>query len=123
MMKWVYRGIPIPLGAIDNKRSLVSLDNLLDLIIYCIKHQKAAGQVFLASDGVDLSTTELLQALGVALGKPARLLLVPMSWLNFAFSLIGEKHIAQRLLGSLQVCINKNKQVLDCAPPVSIADG
>ena len=122
MMKWVKRGVPLPLGAVHNKRSLVALDNLVDLILTCAAHPAAVNQVFLASDGNDLSTTQMLGQLGVALDKPARLLPVPMSWLNLAFILLGKKSFSQRLCGSLQVDIAKNQQLLGWAPPVSVEE-
>ncbi len=74
MMRWLRRGIPLPLGAIHNQRSLVALDNLVDLIITCVTHPAAAGQIFLVSDGEDVSTTELLRRMGQAMGHPARLI-------------------------------------------------
>lgn len=122
MMKWVNRGVPLPLGAIHNKRSLVALDNLVDLLLTCVEHPAAVNQVFLASDGKDLSTTEMLQELGVSLDKPARLLPVTMTWLNLVFTLIGKRAFSQRLCGSLQVDIKKNWQLLGWRPPVSVED-
>ena len=122
MMKWVSRGVPLPLGAIHNKRSLVALDNLVDLILTCVEHPAAVNQVFLASDGDDLSTTQMLQQLGIVLDKPARLLPVPMSLLNAVFTLLGKENFTQRLCGSLQVDISKNKQLLGWTPPVSVED-
>ena len=122
MMKWVNRGVPLPLGAIYNKRSLVALDNLVDLILTCVAHPSAVNQVFLASDGKDLSTTEMLQELGVSLNKPARLLPVTMTWLNLVFTLLGKRDFNQRLCGSLQVDIKKNRELLGWRPPVSVED-
>ena len=69
MMEWVNRGIPLPFGAVNNKRSFVFVDNLADLIILTAIHPKAGGQVFLVSDGEDISTTELLQRMAQALGR------------------------------------------------------
>jgi nucleoside-diphosphate-sugar epimerase len=89
MMRWIIRGVPLPLGAIHNKRSLVSLDNLVDMIITCIKHPAAANQTFLAGDGDDLSTTELLRLMGDALGKPARLIPIPASFITLIASMVG----------------------------------
>jgi UDP-glucose 4-epimerase len=120
MMKWLSKGIPLPLGAIDNKRSLVALDNLVDLILTCVDHPAAANQVFLASDGEDLSTSELLRRMGRALGKPARLVPVPAWLLSVAASLLGKKDIAQRLCGSLQVDIGKTRRLLDWHPVVTV---
>lgn len=120
MMKWLYKGVPLPLGAIHNKRSLVSLDNLVDLIVTCIDHPRAANQTFLVSDGEDLSTTELLQRMSRALGKRPRLLPVPAWMLETAAKVVGKQSIAQRLCGSLQVDISYTRERLGWTPPVSV---
>lgn len=123
MAKLVAKDIPLPLGAIHNKRSLVALDNLVDLIITCIDHPAAANQIFLAGDGEDISTTQLLRGVANAMGKPARLIPIPASWLMVAATLLGKKAVAQRLLGSLQVDISKAQQLLGWTPPLSVAEG
>jgi len=123
MIKMIEKRVPLPLGAIYNKRSLVGLDNLLDLIVTCIDHPAAANQVFLAGDGEDLSTTELLRWLGMALGKPARLIPLPESLLTFLASCMGKKSVIQRLCGSLQVDISKEWEVLGWVPPITVAEG
>lgn len=124
LVQWLARDIPLPLGAIhNNKRSLVALDNLVDLLITCVDHPAAANQTFLVSDGEDLSTTELLRRLGQAMGKPARLLPVPVSMLQWGAAMIGKKDVAQKLLGSLQVDISATCNTLDWHPPVSVDEG
>ncbi|MEN2509151.1 SDR family oxidoreductase [Stutzerimonas stutzeri] len=123
MIKLVGKGVPLPLGAIHNKRSLVGIDNLVDLIIHCIDHPAAANQIFLAGDGEDLSTTELLRGVGKAMGKPARLIPVPVGFLYFGAILLGKKAMAQRLLGSLQVDISKTCELLDWKPPYTVEEG
>lgn len=124
LLRWVARGFPLPLGAVTaNRRSLVGLDNLVDLILTCVDHPKAANQTFLVSDGEDLSTTELLQRMGKAMNRPARLLPVPVSLLTFAARLLGKKAVAQRLLGSLQVDISKTCELLGWKPPVPVDEG
>ncbi|MTJ00712.1 MAG: SDR family oxidoreductase [Marinobacter adhaerens] len=123
MQRLVARGLPLPLGAIHNKRSLVALDNLIDLIITCVDHPAAANQVFLAGDGEDLSTSELLRRVGKAMGQPARLLPVPACLLQLGALILGKKAMAQRLLGSLQVDISKTREVLGWEPPVSVDEG
>jgi len=120
MMRCLDKGIPLPLGAIHNKRSFVALDNLLDLIVTCIHHPAAANQIFLAGDGEDLSTTELLQRMSAALGKKAWLMPVPSLLLEWGSSLLGKQALAQRLCGSLQVDISKARDLLDWKPPVSV---
>lgn len=121
MMRWLHRGIPLPFGAIHNRRSLVSLDNLVDLIVTCIDHPAAANETFLVSDGEDLSTTELLHRMGAALGVPARLLPVPAWLLVAGATVLGRKSLSQRLCGSLQVDITKTRELLKWEPPVSVA--
>lgn len=123
MINLVEKGLPLPLGAIHNKRSLVALDNLVDLIITCIDHPAAANQVFLAGDGQDVSTTELLRGVGQAMGRPARLIPVPAGMLMFGAGLLGKKAVAQRLLGSLQVDISKARNLLGWEPPLSVEEG
>jgi nucleoside-diphosphate-sugar epimerase len=120
MMSWLTKGVPLPLGAIPNKRSLVALDNLVDLIITCIDHPAAANQTFLVSDGEDLSTSELLRRMGTALDTPARLIPVPASMLQMGARLIGKSGVAQRLCGSLQVDITKTRALLGWSPVVSV---
>ncbi|QLF94497.1 SDR family oxidoreductase [Pseudomonas sp. ABC1] len=123
MIKLVEKGLPLPFGAIYNKRSLVGIDNLVDLIIRCIDHPAAANQVFLAGDGEDLSTSELLRGVGLAMGKPARLIPVPAGLLHFGATLLGKGAIAQRLLGSLQVDISKACELLEWKPPYTVQEG
>ena len=120
MMRWLNKGVPLPFGAIYNKRSLVALDNLVDLIVTCIDHPAAANQVFLVSDGEDLSTTELLSKMAAALGKPARLLPLPSRLLEVGAAMLGKQALAQRLCGSLQVDISKTRELLGWSPPVSV---
>jgi len=123
MMRVVKKGFPLPLGAVHNKRSLVALDNLVDLIITCIDHPAAANQVFLAGDGEDLSTTEFLRGVAKAVGVLSRLIPVPAAVLMFGASLLGKKEMAQRLLGSLQVDISKARDLLGWTPPLSVEEG
>ena len=122
-MRWLKRGIPLPLGAIHNQRSLVALDNLVDLIVTCITHPAAANQTFLVSDGEDVSSTELLRRMGRAMGCPARLVPVPSTWLKLAATLVGKQDMAQRLWSSLQVDIAKTRDLLGWRPPLSLDQG
>lgn len=124
LVDWVRRGLPLPLGGgTHNRRSLVGLDNLVDLILVCTEHPKAANQTFLVSDGEDLSTTELLSKIGKALKRPARLFWVPAGLIVFMAEMVGKKEISQRLLGSLQVDINKTLELLDWKPSVQVDEG
>jgi UDP-glucose 4-epimerase len=120
LLRWVNRRIPLPLGAIKNKRSFIFLDNLVDMIICCIEHPNAVNQVFLVSDDEDLSTTELLKKMGSALNKSTLLLPIPMYFLNTAARIVGKSKVTQQLLGSLQVDIEKTKTLLNWKPPYSV---
>ena len=120
MMRWLKKGVPLPFGAIMNRRSLVAVDNLVDLLVVCIMHPAAAGQRFLVSDGEDLSTTELLDRLSTALDKPARLLPIPQSWLEGIFTVAGLGSLNQRLCGSLQVNMDKTIELLEWTPPLTV---
>lgn len=119
----IYRSVPLPLGAVKNRRSLVSIDNLISLITHCISHPQAANQVFLVSDDRDLSTTDLLRIIAEAMNKPVRLLPIPEKILSYAAKLSGKSDISQRLLGNLQVDLNKTKSLLDWQPVITPEEG
>jgi nucleoside-diphosphate-sugar epimerase len=121
LIRWVLRGLPLPLGGVtDNRRSLVGLDNLVDLILICADHPNAANQIFLVSDGEDLSTAELLKRIGRATQRSVRLLCVPPCVIALLANLLGKKLISQRLLGSLQVDINKTRELLGWKPSLTV---
>lgn len=124
MMRWLVRGVPLPLAAVtQNRRSLVALDNLVDLIMTCLNHPAAANQTFLVSDGEDLSTAQLLKRMGAAMGQPARLFYMPPALLKLGATLFNKPGIYQRLCGSLQLDIAKTRHLLDWTPPVSVDEG
>jgi len=123
LMRAVQSGWPLPLGAIRNQRSLVALDNLVDLIVTCVSHSGAANQTFLVSDGRDLSTKDLL--CGLAHAADVRLLLIPVPvWVIWAgATVLGIRGTASRLCNSLQVDISKTRNLLGWTPPVSVDEG
>ena len=123
LMRWVEKGVPVPLGATYNKRSLVAVDHRVNLIITCIDHPAAANQIFLAGAGQDLSATELLRGVARAMGEPARLIPVPSSLFMLGTTLLGKKAVALRFLGSLQVDISKVRNLVGWVPPVSVEEG
>jgi len=123
LMRAVQRGWPLPLGVVHNQRSLVVLDNLVDFIVTCITHPQAANQIFLVSDGQDLSTTDLVRGMAQAAGVPARLLPVPVWALQAGATLLGKGDAVQRLCGNLQVDISKARGLLGWVPPVSVEEG
>ncbi|MDD1529831.1 NAD-dependent dehydratase [Bradyrhizobium sp. WBOS7] len=122
MMRWLRRGVPLPLGSIENRRSLIGVGNMVDLICACLRHPAAAGEVFMASDGEDLSTPELLRRLAMALDTKARLLPIPVSLLEGAAALVGQRALAQRLCFSLCVDSQKARKILGWRPPFSVDD-
>jgi len=123
LMRAVQRGIPLPLGAVHNQRSLVALDNLVDFIITCTTHPAAANQTFLISDGRDLSTTELVRGMAQASGVPARLLPVPVPILRLAARIFGKTDAIDRLCGNLQIDSSKARNLLGWVPPLSVEEG
>jgi len=116
----VRRGLPLPLGSIDNQRSLVGLGNLVDLIATCLVHPGAANQAFLVSDGEDLSTPDLVRRMAAVLGQKARLVPVPESLLMLVASGLGRREDVRRLVGSLTVDITKARELLGWEPPNSV---
>lgn len=123
IMKLAAKNLPLPLGAIHNKRSLVALDNLVDLIVSCIDHPNAGNEIFLVSDDQDVSTTELLSKMVVAVGKTPKLVRVPMRLIQLGAILLGKKAVADRICGNLQVDISYTKKVLSWSPPITLEQG
>ncbi|MCG9095339.1 UDP-glucose 4-epimerase family protein [Laribacter hongkongensis] len=124
MMRWLARDVPLPLAAVtNNRRSLVALDNLVDLIVTCLNHPAAANQTFLVSDDEDLSTADLLKRMGAAMEHPARLFHLPPALLKLGATVLNKPGIYQRLCGSLQLDITKTRQLLGWTPPVSVDEG
>ena len=103
LMRALVRGIPLPLGAIHNRRSLVALDNMVDLIVTCIEHPAAANETFLVRDGEDLSTTELIRRLARAMCRPARLIPMPTTVLMAGATLLGKREVVRRLCGNYKL--------------------
>ena len=123
LIQWVRAGIPMPLGAVHNKRSMVALENLVAFTALCAnfaESPKAAGEVFLVSDGDDVSTTELLQKVARAYACKARLLPVPTWFLSHAVRLLGRSATAERLLGSLTLDGSKAYELLGWQPSVTM---
>lgn len=120
LMQAVRRGVPLPFGAVNNRRSLIARDNLVDFIVTCVDEQAAANQTFLVSDGQDLSTPDLIRRIAHAMGRRARLFPVPVAFMKFGGAAIGRRAMFDRLLGSLQLDITKARSLLAWSPPVSL---
>jgi nucleoside-diphosphate-sugar epimerase len=120
LIQWMDKGLPLPLASINNRRSQIALDNLIDFLAMCIHHPAAAGQIFLISDGQDLSTPELLRRIACLLGRPARLWPVPPTLLRIAAQATGKRAEFDRLGGSLQVDVSYAREQLAWRPQTSI---
>ena len=120
LMRAVRRGTPLPFGAIDNRRSLVSSDNLADFIATCVEHPSAANQTFLVSDGEPLSTPELVRRIAAAMRRPARLVPIPPKWLVLVGACTGRRAAVHRLCSSMEVDISKTRTMLGWTPPLPV---
>ena len=123
LIYWVNMGIPLPFGSIQNKRSLIAVENLINLITICIDHPGAANQLFVVCDGDDLSTTELLNHIANSLNIRSRLLPVPPKLLVTGLKLLGKGGHARQLCCSLQIDHSKAQDLLGWTPPVTVAEG
>jgi nucleoside-diphosphate-sugar epimerase len=123
LLKIVDRGIPLPLAGINNRRSLIFLDNLVDAIIHCIGHIKVAGHIFLISDGENVSTPELIRKIASALGKPVRLFYIPHFLMRMAGKFIGKSAAIERLFGSLTIDSTKIRKEIGWKPPYTMEYG
>lgn len=123
LVRAVARAWPLPLGSINNQRSFVGVDNLVDFICTCLQHPQAANETFLVSDGEDVSTPELIRRLAAAMQRPARLIPVPVVALRAVAGMLGRREAVQALCGSLQVDIGKARQMLGWVPTVTLEEG
>jgi nucleoside-diphosphate-sugar epimerase len=123
LIRLVNTGLPLPLSNIRNKRSYISIDNLVNLVLLCIIHPSAKNQLFLASDGHDFSICELVTRIAEGMGKTAKLFSVPTPFLRVLAKSIGREQMINRLIGSLQVDISHTQEVLSWMPPITIDEG
>ena len=123
LIKFVKSGIPLPLSLVKNQRSMIGIDNLVDLLIRCIDHPEATGKTFLASDGEDLSTPELIKLIALSMGRKAKLFPLPIFMLKFLSSVLGRSEEINRLVGSLRIDNSYTKQILNWDPPLSVEEG
>ena len=123
LIKIVKLGIPLPLSLVENQRSMIGIDNVVDLLIQCIDHPEAIGKTFLASDGEDLSTPELIKLIASSMGRKANLFPFPISILKFIGSIFGRREEINRLVGSLRIDDSYTKEILNWTPPISVEEG
>ena len=118
LLKLVRSGLPLPFGRVNNSRSMIALENLVDFVATCIDHPAAANQIFLASDGVDFSTGQIIGLLARGMGRDVALIPFPVSLLSVSAKLLGKQGVYTQLCGSLQIDSSKARQLLGWAPPV-----
>jgi nucleoside-diphosphate-sugar epimerase len=120
LLRLVRAGVPLPLASVNNCRSFISLDNLVDLVVTCLEHRRAAGEVFLAADGGDLSTPELIRRIARSMDKGDRLFPFPPALLDLGSRVIGKRGVCERLCGSLTVDATKARRELGWRPVSSV---
>jgi nucleoside-diphosphate-sugar epimerase len=123
LLRAVDKGIPLPLARVNNRRSLVGVRNLTDMLERCISHPLAAGQVFFVSDESDISTPDLIRAMAAAIHRPVRLIPAPLWPLKLGARLVGKRESFMRLCQSLTVSTTKAREVLKWAPHDSLSNG
>ncbi len=123
LLRVVERGWPLPFGSLRNRRSMIGLGNLVDVIARCVTHPAAAQQTFMVADGEDLSTPELIRLLAAGLGRPARLLRFPPGLLLATARLLGKQETLRRLCGSLQLDCRKLRERLEWRAPIPVEEG
>ena len=119
LVKLVQKGVPLPLAGVVNRRSLVAVDNLIDLVLRCVHHPEAKG-IFLVSDGDDLSTPQLIRKIAAASGVPARLFRLPEILLRTLFGAIGRGAEYRKLVSNLQLDISATRRTLQWSPPLTV---
>jgi nucleoside-diphosphate-sugar epimerase len=123
LLQWVDKGLPLPLASVQNRRSLVSINNLIDFICCCLVHPTAGGQTYFVSDGSDLSTPDLLKNIASAMGKSPRLFSCPLAILRLFGGLVGYSAEFNRLCSSLRINIDKADKELGWQPPYAVSQG
>lgn len=123
LLDLISRGIPLPLGSIKNRRSLVCVANLADAIVSCIDAPEAAGATYMVSDGENISTPMLIRKLAAAMNRTSRLLPCPPALISLAARLIGKSAIASRLTGSLTVDSSRIRRELGWQPRYTLDQG
>lgn len=123
LLKLIRSGLPLPLGLVGNRRSLIYRENLVDSLIACVREPRAVGQTYLVSDGEDLSTPDLIRRIARVMGRSVRLWPVPVLLLRWGGSLLGQRGAVERLTGSLQIDSFKIRRELGWSPPWSVDDG
>lgn len=125
LVRWIRKGVPLPFGAVHNQRSVIALDNLVDFILLCADRERspnAANEVFLVSDGDDISTSVLLREVAKAQGRTARLISVPVAIMKTGAHLLGKGAMANSLFGNLQIDSSKARELLGWRPVITMEE-
>jgi nucleoside-diphosphate-sugar epimerase len=123
LIRFIERGVPLPLASVANRRAFIFLDNLLDLIVTALDHPAAAGGTFLLRDADEVSTPALIRVIAQALEREAQLFPFPPTLLRLAAQLVGKAAVADRLLASLRIDDSLTREKLGWAPRVSLEQG
>lgn len=123
LIKLIKIGVPLPFALIKNQRSMIGIDNLIDLLIKCIENPKAAGKTFLVSDGQDISTPDLINSISISIGRSSRLIPVPISLLQVLGKLFKRQNEIEKLIGSLQIDSSYVREILNWTPKINIKEG
>jgi nucleoside-diphosphate-sugar epimerase len=117
--KFIRYGIPLPFGSIDNKRSLVAIENIVSFITVCIEHQRAENGLFLVSDDDDLSTLEIVKLVGKLIGKKSKTVKLPLKLLWCILTILGKRKATVSLMSDLQIDVDRSRELLEWSPPFS----
>lgn len=123
LLQLVQRGVPLPFANARNRRSLVALDNVVDLLVQCVRDARALGEAFLVSDGQDVSTADLIQKLGALVGRSPRLFSLPVPAVRWVASMVGRSELAARVYDSFQLDTSKVVRLLGWKPPRTLEEG
>ena len=123
LLNLVRSGVPLPFSMIKNQRSMIGLDNLIDLIIICANHSAASGKTFLVSDGEDLSTPSLIRCMASSMGRPARLFPLPISFIKASAYIFNMQNEVNKLVGSLKIDSSFTRETLNWSPKIKVSDG
>lgn len=116
LLQLVGSGLPLPFASVHNQRSMISLDNLVGFISLCLEHPGAANELFLISDGTDVSTPEIIRHLAAGMERKARLLPVPDSLMHKGARFLGREAMYIQLCGSLSIDSSKARNMLGWTP-------
>ena len=117
--KFIKYGIPLPVGSITNKRSLVAIENIVSFITVCIEHQKASNELFLVSDNEDLSTLDVVELMGKLIGKKSKTIKFSLRFLWLIFTVLGKRKVGGSLMLDLQLDTDRSRELLEWTPPFS----